>query len=53
MISPEDKEILREDITRIMQVVKTLFRKDSLSREHMIACLFDRKIDIIRGEYDD
>jgi hypothetical protein len=53
MIHPEEKEIIAEDILRIIGVVRTLFREDSLSREHMVACLNDRKIEIQRGEYDD
>jgi hypothetical protein len=52
MMTPEEKDIVLEDIKSIVGVVDTLFSKKSESWEHLTACLNDRKIEIERGEWD-
>ena len=50
-MTPEEKDIVYGDIEYIMAYAKGLHDKNS--RDHITACLDDRKIEIQRGEWDD
>ena len=50
-MTEEEKEIVYKDIKYIMAYAIGLHDKNS--REHITACLDDRKIEIQRGEWDD
>lgn len=52
-MSPEEKEIIIEDLQRLIESARTLYRKGSESREHAVGCLGDRQIEIRRGDWDD
>ena len=52
-MSPEEKEQVIEDLRRLVESARILYRKGSESREHAIACLQDRIIEIKQGRWDD
>jgi hypothetical protein len=53
IVSPKEKEIIIEDIDRMIGTARTYWNSSSQSREHIVACLMDRKIEIRQGEWDD
>ena len=52
-MTPEQKETVIEDLQRLIESARILYRKGSESREHAIGCLGDRIIEIQRGEWDE
>jgi hypothetical protein len=53
IVSPETKVAVIEDITRMIDVAKTLYRRNTESFDHIEGCLSDRKIEIERGDWDE
>jgi hypothetical protein len=52
-MSPQIKEYTIKQIERMIHMAEILYSESSIAREHIIACLNDRKIEIKEGKWDE